>query len=344
LIIQGEFKKILTPLIRQAPQVILINNKMKTILVTGAVGFIGFHTSKLLLEKGYQVIGLDEINDYYNPEWKEANLAKLKENNNFNFLKLDIRNLSDLREQLSKYKIDAIVHLAARAGVRPSIADPLLYEEVNIKGTINLLEIAKENQIKQFVFASSSSVYGNQSKVPFSETDPVNEPISPYAASKKAGEMFCHTYAHLYDINCICLRFFTVYGPNGRPDMAPYMFTKAILEGKTIKKFGDGQTRRDYTYVDDIVSGVVAAIDLDRKFEIINLGNSNPITLNEFIEILEKITGKKMQIERLPMQPGDVDQTFADVAKAKKLLGYEAKTSFEAGMRKFVEWYRANRF
>ncbi|MBU1033807.1 SDR family NAD(P)-dependent oxidoreductase [Patescibacteria group bacterium] len=316
---------------------------MATILVTGVAGFIGSSVARALLEKGNSVIGIDEVNDYYNQEWKKANLAKLKENNNFSFFKLDIRNLDNLRKDLSKYKIDAIVHLAARAGVRPSIADPLLYEEVNIRGTINLLKIAKENQIKQFVFASSSSVYGNQSKVPFSETDPVNEPISPYAASKKAGEMFCHTYAHLYDINCICLRFFTVYGPNGRPDMAPYMFTKAILEGKTIKKFGDGQTRRDYTYIDDIVSGVVAAINLDRKFEIINLGNSNPITLNEFIDTLEKITGKKMQIEQLPMQPGDVDQTFADVAKAKKLLGYEAKTSFEEGMKKFVEWYKANR-
>jgi len=316
---------------------------MKTILVTGAIGFIGSHTSKLLLKKGYQVIGLDEINDYYDRKWKESNLEELKKEANFNFIKADIRNLQSLEDIAEKYHFDGIIHLAARAGVRPSIEQPLLYEEVNIKGTLNLLEIARQNKIKQFVFASSSSVYGNQSKVPFSETDSVNEPISPYAASKKSGEMFCHVYAHLFEINCICLRFFTVYGPNGRPDMAPYIFTKAILSNQKIKKFGNGETRRDYTYIDDIAQGVVTSLDLDRKFEIINLGNNQPVSLNEFIATLEKITGKKMQIEQLPMQPGDVEQTFADISKAKKLLSYEPKVSFAEGISKFVTWYKANR-
>lgn len=316
---------------------------MKTILVTGAAGFIGSHTSQLLLNKGYQVVGLDELNDYYDPKWKEANLTELKKNANFSFIQADIRNLESLRQIAEKQHFDGIIHLAARAGVRPSIELPLLYEEVNVKGTLNLLEIAREFKIKQFVFASSSSVYGNQSKVPFNETDPVNEPISPYAATKKAGEMLCHTYSHLFGINCICLRFFTVYGPNGRPDMAPYIFTKAILEGQKIKKFGDGQSRRDYTYVDDIVSGVVASLELDHKFEIFNLGNSSPISLNEFIAALEKVTGLTMQIEQLPMQPGDVEQTFADISKAKELLGYEPKTSFADGIAKFVEWYKLKR-
>lgn len=316
---------------------------MKTILVTGAAGFIGSHTSKRLLEAGETVIGLDELNDYYDPAWKLDNLEKLKKYPNFHFYKADIRDLSTLKKIFANCSFDAIVHLAARAGVRPSIEQPLLYEEVNVKGTLHLLELARQHEIKQFVFASSSSVYGDQSQVPFRETDPVNAPISPYAATKKAGEMLCHTYSHLYDINCICLRFFTVYGPNGRPDMAPYIFTKAILEGKKIKKFGDGNTKRDYTYIDDIVSGIVASIDLNRRFETINLGNSNPISLNEFITTLEQITGLKMQIEELPMQAGDVKQTYANIDKANELLNYKPQTTFQIGLQKMVDWYKLKR-
>lgn len=315
----------------------------RTILVTGVAGFIGSHTAKRLLQEGNRVISLDEINDYYSPKWKYENLSELEKNSNFTFKKADIRDLNALEKIFTEFKFDAIIHLAARAGVRPSIEQPLLYEEVNVKGTLHLLEMARKHNIKQFVFASSSSVYGNQSQVPFRETDPVNEPISPYAATKKAGEMLCHTYSHLYGINCICLRFFTVYGPNGRPDMAPYIFTKAILEGQKIKKFGNGETRRDYTYIDDIVSGVVASVKLNRKFEVINLGNSHPVSLNEFISTLEKITGKQMQIEELPIQAGDVEQTFADISKAQNLLGYQPKTSFADGLNLFVKWYQANR-
>ena len=317
--------------------------EMKTILVTGAAGFIGSHTSKKILEDGNRVIGLDNLNDYYNPEWKKQNLANLDKFENFKFIKADIRDLEALQKIAATYKIDTIIHLAARAGVRPSIEDPILYERVNVKGTINLLEISKAFKIMQFIFASSSSVYGNQEKIPFSETDNVDNPISPYAATKKACELIAYTYSHLYQINCIGLRFFTVYGPAGRPDMAPYLFTEAILKDQPIKKFGDGSSSRDYTYINDIVSGIVAASELDRSYELINLGNSSPITLNEFITTLENIIGKSLKFEQLPMQPGDVKQTCADITKAQQLLGYQPNTSLEDGMKKFVAWYENNR-
>ena len=313
-----------------------------TILLTGAAGFIGSHTSRALLNEGHQVIGIDDLNDFYNPAWKEENLQPLKENK-IHFYKQDIRDLEGLLTIARQHRPEVILHLAARAGVRPSIREPLLYEETNVRGTLNLLEIAREQGIRQFVFASSSSVYGNQDKVPFSETDPCNAPISPYAATKKAAELLAYTYSHLYGINCIGLRFFTVYGPAGRPDMAPYLFTEAILTGRPINKFGDGTTRRDYTYIDDIVAGVAASINIDRRFEIINLGNNSPITLNEFISTLENITGNQMQVIEKEMQPGDVVQTYADIEKAKKLLGFEPKTSFAEGMSKFVEWFKQNR-
>ncbi|MCC6710917.1 MAG: GDP-mannose 4,6-dehydratase [Candidatus Pacebacteria bacterium] len=313
------------------------------ILLTGVAGFIASHTAEKLLNDGHEVVGIDEINDYYNVEWKQENLAKLKKYENFSFVQADIRDLDSLEKIFSQNSFNAIMNLAGRAGVRPSIEEPLLYEETNAKGTLNLLEMAKKYQIKKFILASSSSVYGNQQKVPFSEIDPVNEPISPYAASKKSAEMYCHVYSHLYGIQSVCLRFFTVYGPNGRPDMAPYLFTEAILKGKPIKKFGDGETKRDYTYIDDIVSGVVASLKLENQFEVINLGNNQPVSLNEFISTLEEITGLTMKIEQLPMQPGDVEVTYADISKAQKLLDYQPKTSFKAGMTKFVAWYKASR-
>lgn len=321
---------------------------MAKILVTGCAGFIGSSTTSKLLKQGHTVIGIDNLNDYYNPVWKKENLKEFKHEAHFTFHQLDITDQKSLekvfQEQVKKdQKIEKILHLAARAGVRPSIQQPFLYEKVNVLGTLNLLDLAKQYQVPQFVFASSSSVYGNQKKVPFSETDPVNKPISPYAATKKAGEMLCHTYAYLYGIKTTCLRFFTVYGPKGRPDMAPYLFTKAIINGETINQFGDGTTRRDYTYIDDIVQGILAALVKPFAFEIINLGNNTPVSLNEFLELLQEIIGKKAKIVKMPMQPGDVDQTYADIEKANKLLGYKPTTSFKQGLTKFVKWYREKR-
>lgn len=313
------------------------------ILLTGVAGFIASHTAEKLLMEQHQVVGVDEINDYYNPVWKQENLARLEKYPNFSFVKADLRDQASLEPIFQQNKFTAIMNLAGRAGVRPSIEEPVLYEEVNAKGTLNLLDLAKKYAVARFILASSSSVYGNQTKVPFTETDPVNQPISPYAASKKSAEMYCHVYAHLYGIKTACLRFFTVYGPNGRPDMAPYLFTEAILTGKPIKKFGNGETKRDYTYIDDIVSGVVASLKLESQFEVINLGNNQPVSLNEFISTLEEITGLTMKIEQLAMQPGDVEVTYADISKAQKLLGYQPKTSFKEGMTKFVAWYKANR-
>lgn len=316
---------------------------MKTILVTGVAGFIGSHTAKRLLSEGSRVIGVDNINDYYNTAWKKQNLDQLATHANFTFYEVDILDVVALDEIYKTHQPDAIIHLAARAGVRPSIENPLLYEEVNVRGTLNLLESSRKYGVGKFIYASSSSVYGNQSKVPFSETDVCDTPISPYAATKKATELLAHTYSHLYDIQCIGLRFFTVYGPAGRPDMAPYLFTEAILKGNEIKKFGDGSTARDYTYIDDIVSGVVACLLLDKQYEIINLGNRTPVTLNQFISTLEQITSLKMLIKQYPMQPGDVDQTYSDISKAQRLLGYQPQTSFEKGLEQFVHWFKAHR-
>ncbi|MBN2052256.1 GDP-mannose 4,6-dehydratase [Candidatus Woesearchaeota archaeon] len=312
------------------------------ILVTGCAGFIGSHVIEALIARGDSIVGVDELNDYYDVRIKKKNLDVLKNNKNFAFYKEDIRNLKGLKKIFEKEKPEKVVHLAARAGVRPSIEQPLLYEEVNVKGTLHLLELAKEHKVKNFVFASSSSVYGNQKKIPFSETDDVNNPISPYAATKKAGELLCHAYHHLYNMKITCLRFFTVYGPRGRPDMAPYKFTKAIMNSQPIQKFGDGKTKRDYTYIADIVKGVIAAVDAELGYEIINLGNNKPVELNKFIEVIEKVTGKKAIIEQKPMQAGDVDITYANIRKAQKLLGYKPETSIEEGMQKFVEWFSKN--
>lgn len=313
---------------------------MKIILVTGCAGFIGSNLTAKLLQEGYFVVGLDNLNDYYNPLWKLENISRFRKNKNFIFIKGDILNSELLDKIFKEYSFDYIAHLAARAGVRASILNPKLYEEVNIRGTLNLLELAKDYQIKKFVFASSSSVYGDQSKVPFSENDPVNNPISPYAATKKAGEMLCYTYSQLYNLPTICLRFFTVYGPGGRPDMAPYLFTEAILSKKSIKKFGDGTTSRDYTYIDDIINGIKSAITYKCSFEIFNLGNSNPITLNSFINTLEKITGIKANIENCELQPGDVKTTYADIKKARKYLQYNPHTNLHDGLSNTVGWYK----
>jgi len=252
---------------------------------------------------------------------------------------MDILDLSRLGEIFAQERPEKVIHLAARAGVRASILNPLLYKETNIGGTLNLLELAKENDVANFVFASSSSVYGENSKIPFSEDDRTDCPVSPYAATKKACELFCYTYSRLAGLNITCLRFFTAYGPRGRPDMAPYLFTKNITEGKQIQRFGDGRSKRDYTYISDIVSGVVSALDKKFKFEIINLGNSKTAELNEFIRLIERMAGKKADIKQMPMQKGDVPATYADISKAKRLLGWEPKVSLEEGMKKFIDWY-----
>ena len=312
------------------------------ILVTGGAGFIGSHLVDALLAEGdTRVTVVDDLNDFYSPEVKKANLESAKRNDAFEFVELDIRNSEKLREVFDRQKFDCIVHLAARAGVRPSLCHPKLYSETNINGTLNLLELARDFEVKQFVFGSSSSVYGVNSKVPFSEDDRINQPISPYASTKAAGELLCHTYSHLFDIRTVCLRFFTVYGARQRPDLAIHKFTKLISEGKPIQIFGDGTTRRDYTYIDDIIQGVRAAIDYDGAMhEVFNLGESETTELKRLVELIEENLGVKAMIDRQPMQPGDVPITFADISKAKELLGYSPRTKIEAGIPKFVEWFR----
>lgn len=314
----------------------------KIVLVTGCAGFIGSHVAEGLLRRGDVVIGIDEINDYYSIEQKNNNLEILKKFENFKFYKFDLSNFELLKEVFNKNSIKYVAHLAARAGVRSSIENPFIYEQSNIKATLNLLELAKKNKIKNFVLTSSSSVYGNRDKVPFSEKDRADEPISPYAATKKATELLAYTYHHLHKLNINIVRPFTIYGPRGRPDMAPFLFVKWISEGIPIKKFGDGTSKRDYTYIDDFVKGFIAALDKPMGYEVFNLGNSTPISLNEFIETIENIVSKKAIIDQHLMQPGDVDITYADTSKAKLYLDYEPKKKIGQGLREFWEWYQQN--
>ncbi len=316
---------------------------LKNILVTGGAGFIGSHLVEKLLGADKRVTVVDDFNDFYAPAMKRANIAPYLVNENFRLFETDIFDAESLRRIFSENQFDAIVHLAARAGVRPSLEQPKLYTETNINGTLNLLDLAKDFGVKQFVFGSSSSVYGNNEKVPFSEDDKIVQPISPYAATKAAGELLCHTYSHLYDIRTVCLRFFTVYGARQRPDLAIRKFSQLITDGKPIQVFGDGTTRRDYTYVDDIISGVLAAIDYEKSaHEVFNLGESDTVELRYLIELLEKNLGKTAIIDRRPMQAGDVSQTFADISKARELLNYNPQTKIEEGIKKFVEWFRSN--
>jgi UDP-glucuronate 4-epimerase len=314
--------------------------KQKIILVTGCAGFIGSHVAENLLKRGDTVIGVDEVNDYYNLRQKEANLKILKEFDNFIFYKQDLADFEELKKVFDNHSPEYVAHLGARAGVRPSIENPFIYEHSNIKATLNLLELAKDFKIQNFVLTSSSSVYGNQKKIPFSETDSVDLPISPYAATKKSTELLGYTYHHLYGLNVNVIRPFTIYGPRGRPDMAPFIFVSKVSKGESIKKFGDGSTKRDYTFVLDFVKGFISALDTQLGYEIFNLGNNTPVDLNEFIETVEKVTGKKAIIEKIGMQPGDVEITYADISKAKKLLDYEPKTNIEEGLREFYNWYR----
>jgi UDP-glucuronate 4-epimerase len=315
---------------------------MKNILVTGGAGFIGSHlVDRLLAEEEWHVTVVDDFNDFYEPAIKRENIERHQQHSNYRLSEADIRQKAALEKVFEDSSFDCIVHLAARAGVRPSLEQPLLYSETNIEGTLNLLELAKQNNIKQFVFGSSSSVYGINVKVPFSEDDPIRQPISPYAATKAAGELLCHTYTHLYGMRSVCLRFFTVYGPRQRPDLAIHKFARLISEGKPIPVFGDGTTRRDYTYVDDIIAGVRAAIDYDQsEYEVVNLGESRTVELRELISLLEKELDLPAKIDRQPLQPGDVPQTFADITKARRLLGYDPQTQIESGIKRFVEWFR----
>jgi UDP-glucuronate 4-epimerase len=317
---------------------------MKNILITGGAGFIGSHLVERLLSEGEcNITVVDDFNDFYEPSIKRTNVAPHLSNQKFRLIEADIRDHQELEKAFVDASYDCIVHLAARAGVRPSLSEPRLYVETNINGTLNLLELARKNAVPQFVFGSSSSVYGVNPKVPFSEDDPIFNPISPYAATKAAGELICHTYSHLYDMRIICLRFFTVYGSRQRPDLAIHKFAKLISAGKPIPVFGDGTTRRDYTYVDDIIAGVRAAIDYDKtKYEVINLGESRTVELRELISLLETELGARAQIDRQPPQPGDVPQTFADISRARKLLGYDPQTDIETGIHRFVEWFRAH--
>ena len=316
---------------------------METILITGGAGFIGSTLVEKLLRNN-KVVVIDNFNNYYSPEIKNNNIKNFVNNENFKIYKCDIRSRLDVKKVFDENKIDFVVHLAAMAGVRPSIDNPILYQEVNGLGTQIILEEAKLHNVKKLVLASSSSVYGNCKNIPFKEDMIVDYAISPYAATKKANEVMAHVYHKLYNMNIIMLRFFTVYGPKQRPDLAINKFTRLILNDEPIPMYGDSSSSRDYTYIDDIVDGIIKSCEYvenhNNVYEIINLGSNHPVSLKEMIQTIGKVLKKKPTIEQLPMQPGDVDVTFADVSKAEKLLGYKPSITFEEGIEKFVEWYR----
>lgn len=319
---------------------------MKTYLITGGAGFIGSSLSERLIKEGNKVVAIDNFCDFYNPTIKENNVKELIKNSNFKLYRNDIRDRESVKKIFEENNIDIVMHLAAMAGVRPSIENPVLYQEVNCMGTQNILEEMKAHNVKNLVMASSSSVYGNCKEVPFKENMIVDFAISPYAATKKANEVMTHVYHKLFDMNVIMLRFFTVYGPKQRPDLAINKFTRLMLEDKEIPMFGDGTTSRDYTYIDDIVDGIIRSCNYVENnndvYEILNLGNSSPVSLKEMINTIGQAIGVNPKIKQLPMQPGDVDRTFADISKAKKLIGYNPKTSFKEGIENFVKWYKIN--
>lgn len=310
------------------------------VLVTGGAGFVGSHLCGALIDRGDRVTALDSFDDFYDPAVKRSNLSALAGAAGFSLVEGDIRDESIVDKAMADGHVEMVVHLAARAGVRPSLEKPLLYESVNVGGTTLLLEAARRRGIGNFVFASSSSVYGNNQKIPFCETDNVDFPISPYAATKKAGELLCHTYHHLYGMSVSCLRFFTVYGPRQRPDLAIHKFTRLIEAEREIPVYGDGSMMRDYTYVDDTVAGVVRAMDRCDGYRIYNLGNNHPISLSDLIRAIEQAVGKKAKIDRLPAQPGDVVRTYADISRARDELGYDPRTTLGDGLAAFVRWYR----
>jgi UDP-glucuronate 4-epimerase len=315
---------------------------MTNVFLTGSAGFIGSSLADNLLAQGYNVVGIDNFDSFYDRKIKLKNIENAVKNSNFQLVEGDIRDKNLLNSLFEKHNFHIIIHLAAKAGVRPSVESPQEYFEVNINGTINILEAAKEHGVKKMIFASSSSVYGNNTKIPFSETDFVDYPISPYAASKKAGELICFTYHELYQMDISCLRFFTVYGPRQRPDLAIHKFARLILEDKPVPVYGDGSFKRDFTYIDDIVFGINQAIINLNGFHVYNLGNSRTISVLEMVAELEKALGKNAQIEFRPLQPGDVKLTYADISFAKKDLLYNPKFAFNTGIKNFVEWLKTN--
>jgi len=312
------------------------------ILLTGCAGFIGMHVAKILLLRGDEVLGIDNLNDYYDPELKQARLGQLKGYSRFKFMKGDISDRSFVEDVFSAEKPDRVINLAAQAGVRYSIENPHAYIQSNIVGFINILEGCRNNAIQHLVYASSSSVYGGNIKMPFSVNDRVDNPVSLYAATKKSNELMAHTYSHLYKLPTTGLRYFTVYGPWGRPDMSPWLFTSAITEGRSIKIFNQGKMQRDFTYIDDIAEGTVRALDREilQPYKVYNIGNQQPVELMEFIGVIERELGQEAQKEFLPMQPGDVVATFADVGELKREVGYEPKTNLDVGLANWVKWYK----
>lgn len=315
-----------------------------TILITGSAGFIGFHTALNLLKTGVKIVGIDNLNDYYSVQLKKDRLAQLEGYSNFSFHQVDIANKQDLESIFQKYSPTHIVHLAAQAGVRYSLTNPDAYIQSNIVGFTNLLETIRANPVEHLVYASSSSVYGNNNKLPFHESDQIDRPASLYAATKKANELMAYTYSHLYQIPSTGLRFFTVYGPWGRPDMSPFLFVKSIIESSPIKVFNHGNMSRDFTYIDDIVKGIVAVLKKtppqNELYRIFNIGNNKPITLKEYISIIEEILQKEALKDYLPMQPGDMLATYADTSLIEKIAGFKPDTSIQKGMSIFIDWYK----
>jgi UDP-glucuronate 4-epimerase len=314
---------------------------MANILVTGGAGFIGSHVVDKLLAANHTITVLDNFNSFYDPAIKRRNILHHLDHTSYRLVEGDIRDAAIVNAAFGQGRFTEVIHLAAMAGVRPSIQDPVLYQEVNLIGTMNILEACRAHDVRQLIFASSSSVYGNNPKVPFSESDAVDHPISPYASTKKSGELMVYTYHHLYGIKSACLRFFTVYGPRQRPEMAIHLFTDRIARGEEIRVFGTGRSRRDYTYIDDIVAGILACREADYRYEVFNLGRSDTIELEDLVRVIEQALGKTARVVRSEQQAGDVDQTFADISKARRMLGFDPKTSIEDGIRKFVEWYRS---
>ena len=312
---------------------------MACILVTGVAGFIGYHVAEALLARGDTVVGVDDLNEYYDPELKQARLAMLKKKG-FSFVQADFSDWKAIEPVFTQQQIDTVCHLGAQAGVRYSLEDPFAYERSNNLGTLTLLELCRQHGVEHFVFASSSSVYGANTELPFSEEQRADTQLSVYGATKKSNEAVAHAYSHLFKINCTGLRFFTVYGPWGRPDLSLFKFVKTTLAGEPIDVYNHGKHSRDFTFIADIVQGVLAALDKPFKYEIFNLGRGESVKLMDFITIIEEVLGKKAEKNMLPMQPGDVEATHADISKAKKLLGYAPKTSIQEGTAKFIAWYK----